>query len=74
MRRRVRAHSSALSSQRSPGAALTSHRSEVAVCLGLAGGKGADGGENDEREREEQDLGAEGGTSLCTVVEGDQVL
>lgn len=49
---------------RAPGPRLTSHRAEVPVCLGLAGGKGADGGEDDEREGEQQDLGAEEGMSL----------
>lgn len=60
MRGRVRAHSRAPSSRCVPDAALTSHGSEVAVCLSLAVGKGADGGEDDEGKREQQDLGTEG--------------
>lgn len=48
---------------RAPGPRLTSHGAEVPVCLGLARGEGADGGEDDEREGEQQDLGEEEGTS-----------
>lgn len=52
--------------QHSPDAApaLTSHGSEVTVCLSPIGGKGAHGGEDDESEGKQQDLGVEGDVTM----------